>query len=126
MSHHRAVRVLAIDDQEVNLRLIDAVLSPRGYDVVVCSSGAEGLARLADDDLVDLVLLDVLMPGLDGYEVCRRIRAETATEFLPVVMITASGEQQRAKALEAGADDFVTKPFDHSELLARSASLARI
>jgi adenylate cyclase len=126
MSDHRAVRVLAIDDQEVNLRLIDAVLSPRGYDVVVCSSGATGLARLADDDLVDLVLLDVLMPDLDGYEVCRRIRAEPATEFLPVVMITASGDQQRARALEAGADDFVTKPFDQSELLARIASLARI
>jgi class 3 adenylate cyclase len=93
---------------------------------VVCSSGAEGLARLAEDDLVDLVLLDVLMPGLDGYEVCRRIRAEPATEFLPVVMITASGEQQRSRALEAGADDFVSKPFDHSELLARIASLARI
>jgi adenylate cyclase len=126
MSHHRAIRVLAVDDQEANLRLIDAVLSPRGYDVVVCSSGAEGLARLAEDDLVDLVLLDVLMPGLDGYEVCRRIRAEPATEFLPIVMITASGEQQRARALEAGADDFVTKPFDQSELLARIASLARI
>ncbi|WP_202879286.1 adenylate/guanylate cyclase domain-containing protein [Nocardioides cynanchi] len=126
MSHHRAVRVLAIDDQAANLRLIDAVLSPRGYDVVVCPSGAEGLARLAEDDLVDVVLLDVLMPGLDGYEVCRRIRSEPATEFLPVVMITASGEQQRARALEAGADDFVTKPFDQSELLARIASLARI
>jgi adenylate cyclase len=126
MSHHRATRVLAIDDQEVNLRLIDAVLSPRGYDVVTCSSGAEGLARLAADELVDVVLLDVLMPGLDGYEVCRRIRAETSTEFLPIVMITASGEQQRTRALEAGADDFVTKPFDQSELLARIASLARI
>ncbi|MDX6358551.1 MAG: adenylate cyclase [Nocardioidaceae bacterium] len=126
MSHHRAVRVLAIDDQAANLRLIDAVLSPRGYDVVVCSSGSDGLARLAEDDLVDVVLLDVLMPGLDGYDVCRRIRAEPATEFLPVVMITASGEQQRARALEAGADDFVTKPFDQSELLARIASLARI
>jgi class 3 adenylate cyclase len=126
MTHDRAVRVLAIDDQEANLRLIDAVLSPRGYDVVTCASGAEGLARLAGDDLVDLVLLDVLMPGIDGYEVCRRIRAEAATEFLPVVMITASGEQQRARALEAGADDFVTKPFDQSELLARIASLARI
>jgi class 3 adenylate cyclase/CheY-like chemotaxis protein len=122
----RAVRVLAVDDQDTNLRLIDAVLSPRGYDVVLCHSGAECLLQLADDDLVDLVLLDVLMPGLDGYEVCRRIRSQTATEFLPVVMITASGEQQRAKALEAGADDFVTKPFDQSELLARIASLARI
>ena len=66
------------------------------------------------------------MPGMDGYEVCRRIRADEATAFLPVVMITASGPQQRVTALEAGADDFVTKPFDQSELLARVASLARI
>lgn len=122
----RAVRVLAVDDQDTNLRLIDAVLSPRGYDVVLCHSGAECLTHLAEDELVDLVLLDVLMPGIDGYEVCRRIRGERRTEFLPVVMITASGEQQRAKALEAGADDFVTKPFDQSELLARIASLARL
>ena len=122
----RAVRVLAVDDQPTNLRLIDAVLTPRGYDVVPCSSGDDCLARLADDPDVDLVLLDILMPGIDGYEVCRRIRAEPSTAFLPVVMITASGEQQRARALEAGADDFVTKPFDQSELLARIASLARI
>jgi class 3 adenylate cyclase/CheY-like chemotaxis protein len=123
---HRPVRVLAVDDQDTNLRLIDAVLSPRGYDVLLCSSGAEALALLTEDPLVDVVVLDVLMPGLDGYEVCRRIRAEPSTEFLPIVMITASGEQQRAKALEAGADDFVTKPFDQSELLARIASLARL
>lgn len=122
----RAVRVLAVDDQDTNLRLIDAVLSPRGYDVVLCQSGAECLLHLAEDDLVDLVLLDVLMPGIDGYEVCRRIRSRPETEFLPVVMITASGEQQRVKALEAGADDFVSKPFDQSELLARIASLARL
>jgi class 3 adenylate cyclase len=72
------------------------------------------------------VLLDILMPEMDGYEVCRRIRSTPATEFLPVVMITASGAEQRLAALEAGADDFVTKPFDKSELLARVASLARI
>ena len=72
------------------------------------------------------MLLDILMPELDGYEVCRRIRATPRTEFLPVVMITASGGQQRLAALESGADDFITKPFDQSELLARVSSLARI
>ena len=72
------------------------------------------------------MLLDVLMPEMDGHEVCRRIRSTPSTEFLPVVMITASGGQQRLAALESGADDFVTKPFDQSELLARVASLARI
>jgi adenylate cyclase len=120
-----SVTVLAVDDQEVNLRLLDAVLSPRGYRVLMASSGPDAFALL-ETEVVDLVLLDVVMPEMDGYEVCRRIRNTSATEFLPVVMITASGSDQRLAALEAGADDFVTKPFDQSELLARVASLARI
>jgi len=89
------------------------------------TSGAEALTALGAEP-VDLVLLDILMPGMDGYEVCRRIRDDQHTAYLPVVMLTASGAQQRIDALEAGADDFVTKPFDQSELLARVASLARI
>jgi adenylate cyclase len=117
--------VLAVDDQPTNLRLLDAVLTPRGHRVVTAASGAEALALLETED-IDIVLLDILMPEMDGYEVCRRIRSTPATEFLPVVMITASGAEQRLAALEAGADDFVTKPFDKSELLARVASLARI
>ena len=117
--------VLAVDDQPTNLRLLDAVLTPRGHRVLTAGSGAQALALLETED-VDIVLLDILMPEMDGYEVCRRIRSNPATEFLPVVMITASGSEQRLAALEAGADDFVTKPFDKSELLARVASLARI
>jgi adenylate cyclase len=119
------VTVLAVDDQAVNLRLLDAVLSPRGHRVLTASSGADGLALLDTDD-IDIVLLDVVMPEMDGYEVCRKIRSNQSTEFLPVVMITASGSEQRLNALMAGADDFITKPFDQSELLARVASLARI
>jgi adenylate cyclase len=119
------VTILAVDDQPPNLRLLDAVLVPRGYRVIGATSGAEALATLKELD-IDLVLLDVVMPGLDGYEVCRRIRAGAHTAYLPVVMITASGAEQRLAALEAGADDFVTKPFDKSELLARVASLARL
>jgi len=119
------VTILAVDDQQANLRLLDAVLSPRGYRVVRASSGEQALELLPSSG-VDLVLLDIVMPGIDGYEVCRRIRGTPETAFLPVVMITASGNQEKTRAIEAGADDFVSKPFDQSELLARVASLARI
>jgi adenylate cyclase len=116
-------RILVVDDVPQNLRLLTAVLEPRGYTVVTATSGEEALGRL---DGVDLVLLDVVMPGIDGYDVCRRLRADPRTSFLPVVMVTASGEQEKRKAIEAGADDFVAKPFDHDELLARVRSLLRI
>jgi adenylate cyclase len=119
------ITILAVDDQPANLRLLDAVLSPRGYRVVHATSGEQALELLQSSG-VDLVLLDIIMPGIDGYEVCRRIRSAPETAFLPVVMITASGDQEKKRAIEAGADDFVSKPFDQSELLARVASLARI
>ena len=119
------VTVLAVDDQPINLKLLDAVLAPRGHRVLTASSGPDALALLETED-VDLVLLDILMPGMDGHDVCRAIRATPATEFLPVVMVTASGNEQRLVALQSGADDFVMKPFDKAELLARVASLARI
>ena len=119
------VTILAVDDLPQNLRLLDAVLSPRGYRVLTATSGEEALAMLPTAG-ADLVLLDILMPGLDGYEVCRRIRASEEFAYLPVVMITASGDQEKVRAIEAGADDFVSKPFDQGELLARVASLARI
>ena len=117
--------VLAVDDQPQNLRLLEAVLGPRGYRVLQASTGEEALDLVATED-VDLVLLDVVMPGMDGHEVCRRIRANEDTAFLPIVMITASGDRERLKALESGADDFVAKPFEKAELLARVASLSRL
>ena len=117
--------ILVVDDLEQNVRLLDAVLAPRGYEVLAATSGAEALARLADS-AVDLVLLDIVMPEMDGFEVCRRLRAGEATRFLPVVMITASGEHEKVRAIEAGADDFIAKPFDQAELLARVSSLVRI
>jgi class 3 adenylate cyclase/CheY-like chemotaxis protein len=117
--------VLVVDDQPANIRLLEAILTPRGYDVRTASSGAEALAAIDADD-TDLVLLDIVMPGMDGYEVCRAIRERPATAYLPVVMVTASGDEQKIQALEAGADDFLTKPINKSELLARVASLARI
>jgi adenylate cyclase len=117
--------VLVVDDQPQNRRLLQAVLEPHGYRVLPAASGPEALDILSGAD-VDLVLLDILMPAMDGYEVCRRIRATSDTAYLPVIMITASGEQQKLSAIEAGADDFVTKPFHQGELLARIASLARV
>ena len=121
------VTILAVDDLPQNLRLLQAVLEPRGYRLELASSGEEALAFLAKpDQAVDLVLLDIVMAGIDGYEVCRRVRADPRTAYLPVVMITASGDQEKLQAIEAGADDFVAKPFHQGELVARVASLARV
>ncbi len=117
--------VLAVDDLPTNLRLLEAILTSRGFDVVQAASGEEALAFLAET-LPDLVLLDIQMPGIDGYETCRRIRADERTAFLPVVMITASGAEHKVRGLESGADDFVAKPFEQAELLARVRSLVRV
>jgi len=119
------ITILAVDDQPQNLRLLEAVLAPRGYRLITASSGEQAMERLSEA-VPDLVLLDVVMPGIDGYEVCRRIRSNPATAFLPVVMITASGDQEKISSIRAGADDFVSKPFNQGELLARVASLARV
>lgn len=118
-------KILIVDDTPQNIRLLEAVLEPRGYVLVTATSGGEALEKLASEQL-DLILLDIVMPGIDGYEVCRRVRADPATRLLPIVMITASGEQEKIKAIEAGADDFIPKPFNQPELLARVKSLLRV
>jgi adenylate cyclase len=117
--------ILVVDDLSQNVRLLDAVLSPHGFRVATASSGKEALDVLGKEH-PDLVLLDVLMPGIDGYEVCRRIREDPGTAFLPVIMITASEGEEKIRAIESGADDFVHKPFDQAELLARVRSLVRV
>jgi class 3 adenylate cyclase/CheY-like chemotaxis protein len=114
-----------VDDLAANLKLMEAILTPRGFEVHTADSGEAALAWL-DQRVPDLVLLDIQMPGIDGYETCRRIRAADRTRFLPVVMVTASGNEQKLRAIEAGADDFVQKPFEQAELLARVRSLVRI
>jgi adenylate cyclase len=117
--------ILVVDDLPQNVRLLDAVLSPQGFRVATASSGKEALDVLSKEH-PDLVLLDILMPGIDGYEVCRRIREDPGTAFLPVIMITASEGEDKIRAIESGADDFVHKPFDQAELLARVRSLVRV
>lgn len=97
-------RILLVDDRPENIRLLEAVLAPYGYVTTAAASGEAALEATLRE-LPDLVLLDVVMPGMKGYEVCRRLRADEATRFLPIVMVTANPEQDKVAALEAGADD---------------------
>jgi len=120
-----SARILVVDDVPENVRLLDAVLSSQGYEILQATDGRTAL-ELASTAEPDLVLLDVLMPGIDGYEVCRRLREREETAVLPVIMLTASDGQEKTKAIEAGADDFIPKPFDRDELFTRIRSLLRI
>ena len=121
----RPAKILVVDDVPENVRLLEAVLAPRGYEVLTANDGATALG-LVEAEGPDLILLDVMMPGLDGYAVCTRLRENEETAVLPVIMVTSSIGQEKTKAIEAGADDFIPKPFNHDELLTRVRSLLRI
>jgi class 3 adenylate cyclase len=121
-----SAKLLVVDDTPMNVKMLADVLTFKGYQVVTAAGGNEGLAKV-ESEKPDLVLLDVMMPDLDGYAVCRAIRANAATAILPVVMVTALDPvQERVKGLDAGADDFLSKPINQPELLARVRSLLRI
>ena len=118
-------KILVVDDVERNVKLLADILRVKGYDVVTADSGVQALERV-ENERPDLVLLDVMMPGMSGYEVCQAIRANPAFGILPVVMVTALDSSERVAGLQAGADDFLTKPINQPELLARVKSLLRI
>jgi two-component system cell cycle response regulator len=121
-----SARILIVDDMVANLRLMEAKLSAEYYEVATASNGEEALA-LAARWAPDLVLLDVMMPGMDGYEVCAALKASRDTEHVPVVMLTALGDADaRVRGLEVGADDFLTKPVEDGTLFARVRSLVRL
>src|SRR5919204_2653386 len=125
MSSNGSAKILVVDDVPENVRLLEAVLVPRGYDVLTAHDGVEAL-DVVEREQPDLILLDVMMPGLDGYGVCAHLRENEETAMLPVVMVTSSIGPEKTKAIEAGADDFIPKPFNHDELLTRVRSLLRI
>jgi putative two-component system response regulator len=121
-----AGHVLAVDDQEQNLELLEELLTAAGYRVSLARDGAQAL-RAVEIEQPDCILLDIMMPRLDGYEVCSRLKARSRTRFVPVLMLTALAEvADKVRALDAGADDFLNKPVRPEELLARTRALVRI
>ncbi|MEA2975027.1 MAG: two-component system, cell cycle response regulator, partial [Alphaproteobacteria bacterium] len=119
-------RVLVVDDVAANVKLLEARLSAEYFDVLTATNGRDALAICGRGEC-DIVLLDVMMPGMDGFEVCRRLKANPATHHIPVVMVTALDQpSDRVRGLEAGADDFLTKPVTDVALISRVRSLARL
>ncbi|MDR1309278.1 MAG: response regulator [Deltaproteobacteria bacterium] len=122
----RTQKVMVVDDEKLNRMLIARMLKPQGYEVLLAAGGEECLS-MALEDPPDLILLDIMMPGMDGFEVCAKLKREESLSLVPVVMVTALQDvNDRVKALDVGADDFLTKPVDRMELMARARSLLKV
>ncbi len=118
--------ILCVDDELANLKLLEAMLAPRGYEVVMAENGIEALEKIKEQR-IDLILLDVMMPKINGFDVCKMIKGNEMFRHIPVVMITALTEKEdRIKGIESGAEDFISKPFDKGEVLARIKMLMEI
>ena len=118
--------ILVVDDQTQNNDLLEAFLVPEGYEIIKATSGEEALAKLASTEIY-LILLDVMMPGMDGFEVTRRIRQDPKNKLMPIILVTALKEtEDRIQGIKAGCDDYISKPFDKLELFARIQSLLKI
>ncbi len=121
-----SARVLVVDDILPNVKLLEAKLACEYYDVITATNGAEALEKVESEN-PDIILLDIMMPGMDGFEVCERIKANPDKAHIPIVMVTALTDiQDKVRGLEAGADDFLSKPIDDTALMARVRSLARL
>ena len=119
------LRILAVDDEPTNLKLIEAILRPLDSKIIKVAGGSEALGAVGCEG-IDIIVLDAMMPFMDGFEVCRRLKSSEATRMIPVIMLTALDDSEsKVRAIEAGADDFVTKPANHVELIARVRALAR-
>src|SRR5246127_3259617 len=123
---HDPPRILIVDDNEANRDILDARLRAHGYDLLQAADGEQALA-VAREHLPDLILLDVMMPKLDGFEVCRRLKGDASLPFMPIILVTAKADSSDVVAgLDAGADEYLTKPIDQSALVARVRSVLRI
>jgi putative two-component system response regulator len=120
------VNILVVDDNHGNVEILEALLSSRGYNVFKAYNGVDALKIVEEVD-PHVILLDIMMPRMDGYEVCKRLKNKAATRFIPIIMLTAlTGIDDKIKGIEVGADDFISKPFQKHELLARVKSLVRV